>query len=178
MMSAEDWNDTALWALLFSFHIIAHFTASLCQSTKEPKKWSCRYQFQGVRFSFHHPVGFSLDLYQHKLEENQDSGVLKILTMRRMLPCLHWLCLKQGNWVHPAKIPRAAYCALSSSVCTCRLSCGTNHSMQSPPLLSFFSRESTLLAWSLWSLGSIQTRTPVGLDLLDADFFCFCFLFL
>lgn len=98
--------------------------------------------------------------------------------MRRMLPCLHWLCLKQGNWVHPAKIPRAAYCALSSSVCTCRLSCGTNHSMQSPPLLSFFSRESTLLAWSLWSLGSIQTRTPVGLDLLDADFFvsvfCFC----
>lgn len=99
---------------------------------------------------------------------------LKTLIMRRTLPCLRWLCLKQGNWVHPAKIPRAAYCPLSSSVCTCRLSYGTNHSMQSTPMLSIFSRDSALLAWSLWSLGSIH---PVGLDLLDADFFLSVFWF-
>lgn len=50
------------------------------------------------------------------------------------------------------------------------LSCGIDCSMQSPPVLSILCRDNILLAWSSWSLGSTQTRLPMGFDLLNANF--------
>lgn len=80
-----------------------------------------------------------------------------------------WLCLKREIWMHPAKIPRADCCSLLPFA-HADLSCGINHSMQSPPVLSVLCRESILLARSSWSLGTTQTRTSVGFDLLNTNF--------
>ena len=94
--------------------------------------------------------------------------MLKAPTMSRASPSLRWLHLKQGIWMHPTKIPRGDCSLLQFAHAD--LSYGINYSRQSPPVLSILCRDSISLAWSSWSLGSTQTRIPVGFDLLNAKF--------
>lgn len=105
-------------------------------------------------------------------EENQVLGVqdAKSIGNEQSITVSHGLSLKQGIWMHPAQIPRADCCSLSSSVRTGRSELWHQSRHADPPGLNISCRETILLAWSSWSLGKAQMRIPVGFDRLNTNF--------
>ena len=66
--------------------------------------------------------------------------MLKAPTLSRASLSLCWLCLQQGIWMYPSKLPSADRGLSALQFAYADQSCGISHDMQSPPVLSILCR--------------------------------------
>lgn len=97
--------------------------------------------------------------------------MLKAAITSRASPFLRWVCIKQGIWMYPTRIPRADHCSLSPSRCTCRSELRHQSQRAAPCCAQHFVQRWLFACLELLvASGSTQTRIPVGFDLLSTNF--------